>query len=626
VLLYIAEYSHFFCLLSLLLWLPGLVLTRTVFRHFVPASLRPLTSVCLGLAVWIATAFVLSATGQLRSAWAAGLCIVWLCLAFAFHSRLGIREAAAQIRSAISISSVSRGAVLAVLLAPCFIVAMSPEVAWDAGTYHLTLPKLYIEHHGFRPVEMSIYSNWPLNTEMLFSVAMLLKDYILATMLHFGFGVLTLYGIFTCCRVFNQGRGAWLAVLLFLTNHIVLWEMTVAYIDLAYAFFFLAGLIFTLRAIEEPADRRPMLLLSGLCGGILIGVKLSGIFGTGILAVFLLSGLLKQHGPEHRGSLRQFLTWFVLPVVALSLPWFIKAAWYTGNPAYPLLYRWFGGPDWSPTLATQLTQLMKGIGMGRTVTDYLLLPFRVILMGDVGYAHFDGRICRWWVLLIPMTLVFGMRQPLVRRCLAAAGLYFVAWSLTSQQVRFLIPILPLLSIAAAVTINDLVERVRHVRRRAILASACLIAAGLTAMGVNLGNCGKAAAFLGNLHSQGSAVRQTAIAPVYQFINEKLPADARLLCLNTNQGFFLNRGYLADSCFEASQIADWLRTATSESEIRERLAARGITHILIENRDWGITWPPALQAMLSDRNQARPVYRSSDGAFSVLALALGVRRP
>jgi len=619
VIRYIGEYSLFFCILAAALWLPGIVLIAATFRNRQLGELRPLASLCLGPGVWMVCTFTLAAVGRLRPAWVFVLLAIWVLLAFVFRSRVLPELRAMRAHGPLAARDLAAGAFLILLLAPCFILAMSPEMAWDANTYHLTVPKLYIAAQGLRPIEFTIQSYWPLNTQLLFAVGMLFKDYILGTMVHFGFGAATLYAIFACCRRFGSRRSAWLAMFLFLANHVVLWELTIAYIDLAYTFLFLAGFVFVLHAIEEPADRRAALLLAGVCSGILVGIKLNGIFGAGILTGCLLWRWLRQPGPDRWVRLRDILAWCVLPAAAISLPWFIRTAWYTGDPVYPLLYGWFGGPDWSPSLSAQFAEWQKSVGMGRGPVDYLLLPFRVILMGDVGYPRFDGRICRWWIVLIPLAVAFGRKNPLARRCLVAAGLYFIAWSVTSQQMRFLIPILPLLAIASAVTLYSLLDRVRDTRRRRVFASLCLIAAWATAAGVNLIHCVVAAGFLSNLHQHGDAVRQMAIHPVYRFINESLPADARLLCLNTNHGFFLDRPYLADSCFEASQIADWLRSAGSLREVRERLDARGITHILIADKDWGIDYPAPLKALLSTPDLARPVYRSDDARFTLLEL-------
>jgi hypothetical protein len=93
----------------------------------------------------------------------------------------------------------------------------------------------------------------------------------------------------------------------------------------------------------------------------------------------------------------------------------------------------------------------------------------------------------------------------------------------------------------------------------------------------------------------------------------------MLLLNTNQGFFIEREYLADSFFEASQIADWLRPASTVGEVRQRLESRGITHVLIEHRNWGIRYPDALLALLRDPAQVEQRYRSRNGRFTLLEL-------
>jgi hypothetical protein len=647
---YFAEYLFFSCLLGAILWLPGCVLLATVFGKWDLNGLRTLAGICLGLAVWVVSLFALAAAGQLHRWSLLLLCAGWLIAGITLHFRrgvgLGILEPRgetparladnsqdhsalclppAKRRSALRSPNVSlRGSIpwavlLALVLVPCLLRAMIPEVMWDAGVYHLTLPKLYIAHGGFRPVEFNVYSNWPLNAELLFAAAMLVKDYVLATLVHFGFGVLILYAIGVCCRSAGHRRSIWLAVFLFLGNRTVLMEMGLAYIDLAYTFFFLAGFVFILRALDDQSGRRTWLLLSGLCCGILAGTKLTGIAGAAAIGALLLPGLVARGRSGLWAEVRTILAWFILPVFALFVPWLVKTAWFTGNPVYPFLYGWLGGPDWSPALSAQFAAWHKRIGMGHGLVDYLLLPLRVILMGDEGYAHFAGRICWWWVLLIPTAIVFGRKEPLVRRCLAAAGLYFVLWSVSSQQIRFLIPILPLLAIASAVTVYRLLDSVRNVRRRSVFASGCLVLTAIAAVGVNLDNSARAIAFLIVLNRQGTDIRQKLIEPIYGFVDSHLPANARVLYLNANHGFFLNREYLADSFFEASQIVDWLRPASNREQVRNLLAARGITHVLIYNKDWGIAYPPAFLELLDDPAQSRVIYRSDDGRLSLAKL-------
>jgi hypothetical protein len=131
---------------------------------------------------------------------------------------------------------------------------------------------------------------------------------------------------------------------------------------------------------------------------------------------------------------------------------------------------------------------------------------------------------------------------------------------------------------------------------------------------------QALATLPALRVAAEARRAAAAEPVFRWIAATLPPDAKLLLLDTNQTFFLEREALADSFFEASQLADWLRDARDPDDVRARLAARGVTHVLRDRRrDWGIAWPPALFELLRDDAHARRRYLSPDGRVEVWEL-------
>src|SRR5262249_52412592 len=122
----------------------------------------------------------------------------------------------------------------------------------------------------------------------------------------------------------------------------------------------------------------------------------------------------------------------------------------------------FGGPEWSTGLEGQFLAWQQSIGMGRQVVDFLLLPVRVALEGGSGYTHFDGRLNPLWCALVPLSLAAAPSSPPVRRALGVAALYFLTWAATSQQARFLIPILPLLSVAAGVALATMLARVETI--------------------------------------------------------------------------------------------------------------------------------------------------------------------
>lgn len=608
------------------LWLSGWVLANR-FGNFGPW--HGLVALCLGFAWWIPSLFLLAAASCLHLGGLVFAALPLLALAAFQGFEKGQRLAPDPRKTERPQHPVTLwlfAGLLAVVLLFTFFLTLSPQITWDADVYHLTLPRLFVEQGGFRNVEMSVYSHWPLGTELLFAAAMLVDDYILAKTVHFGFALATVYALILAFAhggvgTGQVGKGAYpcwdgrlaglLAATLFLANSVVAWEMSKAYVDLAHSFFFLTTFLFLHLATETDEKPRSFLLLAGLCGGLMASIKVTGILGVAMIAVAFLPQLARaglKTGP--------FLTRFALPVALLWIPWLLKATWYTGNPLYPLFHPLLGGPDWSSSLAERFGHWQSSIGMGRGPLDYLLLPFRIFLVGERGYARFDGELSPFWLVLIPLAMVLGRRQTMVRQALAVTGLYFFFWALSSQQIRFLIPVLPLLALASADAMLRLVGRLPAWAGRQV---PIFVIAGVLVLSVHL------PFMTGGFHTLVTLLRfqddpVASVVPEHHgFIGDHLPEGSRILFLNTNLGFFCSKEYLADSFFEASQIADWLADANSVEAIRQRLEQRHITHILVDKRPRVDHFPAALGRLLSDVKQVEPLFLSSDGRFVVSRL-------
>jgi hypothetical protein len=198
-----------------------------------------------------------------------------------------------------------------------------------------------------------------------------------------------------------------------------------------------------------------------------------------------------------------------------------------------------------------------------------------------------------------------------------SGVVFVFWSLSAQNARFLIPILPLLAIAGAVTLADTLDRFARSAKQRSIRNAVLAACTATVLWVNLDSWVDGFKYAVLYQTRLPELEQAAIDPVYDFIERDLPPDARLLMLNTNQGFFCRRPFLADSFFEASQITAWLGSQSSTDEVLSRLRIRGISHVLRFDQNWGFEYPAALLEVLDDERAAQLVYLQ--GRFEVFAL-------
>jgi hypothetical protein len=204
---------------------------------------------------------------------------------------------------------------------------------------------------------------------------------------------------------------------------------------------------------------------------------------------------------------------------------------------------------------------------------------------------------------------------MARRTLFTAAVLFILWALGPQQARFLLPALGPCAVAAAVAAGELAGR--HPRARLELAFAAGAAVVLV-IGL-LPRLADTAREL-RLRFEVPDLEARLAPPALSFLETQTPAGARVLFLNNNRVYPLARDAIVDSMFEASQIAAWLRPATTVDDVGELLAREGVTHVLLERVDWGIDWPPALRALLDDGGQARQVFTTRDGRFVVYELS------
>jgi len=207
--------------------------------------------------------------------------------------------------------------------------------------------------------------------------------------------------------------------------------------------------------------------------------------------------------------------------------------------------------------------------------------------------------------------------PIARRLLIPAALYFVVWSLTSQQTRFLISVLPLLAVSAAITVSWIAGRMRS---RAVVFAAL---AGSVAM---LGwatryQASAAIAVWRDIMTRPPDPRTWVPNPAYSYIREHLPPSAKLMLLNTNHGFFLDRDYVADSFFEASQLNERITAAGDRDGLTKLFDELGVTHVLVERDPW-VRFPPFLWEYLANPATSRRLYASPDGSLTVYELTKG----
>ena len=274
-----------------------------------------------------------------------------------------------------------------------------------------------------------------------------------------------------------------------------------------------------------------------------------------------------------------------------------------------MFFAQLGGIEWSTQLSEQFFGWQQGMGMGRSWRDYLLLPIRIVLEADYSYERFDGHIGTFWLVAVPLAIATAWRSGRGRAELICAGLYFVFWAASSQQMRFLIAALPLLAIASGHAFDVVCALPRSrilqagLRVTVLLGSCAAVVSAAQAKSLDV-----AWADARRLFEHEPGERSARVSEGYAYVNQHTAPDSRVLLLNTNLGFFLDREYIADSFPEASQLSWLLGRAESEAALLSLLRGLDVTHVYLVPKARGIALPSALGSLLRDEQRARQIYQ------------------
>jgi hypothetical protein len=474
-----------------------------------------------------------------------------------------------------------------------------PPTDWDAISYHLALPKIYVEAGRLTYVNFMLAANWPLNMELLFALALLMGSDIATHLTMLGFTALAAAGLLIAARrSFNDDRVGVIAAALFLTIPLVKRLGGLALIDVAMGLYVLAaGLCFARWSAER---RGAWLLLSGAFCGLAAGSKLMGggfailyglLFLWGEGSRWLATRRDARPQEQIKTLLRHALV-FGLAGLVLVGPWYLRSALNTGNPVWPFAYHLFGGRDWDDLGDEYNMQLMTSTWAKEQLPRNpigLVQSFGVMLTRPESLGDYRGGLGQLILVGAAAALLLWVRAPaIVRQSLVVAIGFWALWFfLVSHQVRFLLPLAPLLALISAWAFVQLLVRRRAptIRMGAMVMLLFFISAEWPwTYGPERALFESRLPYLrGELTREAYIDSRVDVMPLFRFANAELPQDARVLLLPyETRGYYLERGYIW--AHPASQRVIRFEQLTSAEELLTTLRGLGVTH-LIEHTAW-----------------------------------------
>ncbi len=272
--------------------------------------------------------------------------------------------------------------------------------------------------------------------------------------------------------------------------------------------------------------------------------------------------------------------------MTLAAPWYVRNWIRTGSPLFPFyLEIWPAeAPGWDLERSRLYETLFSLYGDISGPLDYLWSPIRLAVAAQPDQpAFYDGVLGIAFIFALPVLAWALWRRrldvELRLAVLVSAGL-FVFWLFSSQQLRYLLPAAAGLAVAIAVAGSGLERGLSRPLCGLVVAGAAL---GLPVVLAWFLALDPARVVLGGESREAFLARRLDYYPYYQVVNRDLPPTARVWLIDMRRDtYHLDRPAFSDFIFEDYTLTRYVRAATSVHEIRDRVRADGITHLLVRH--------------------------------------------
>jgi dolichyl-phosphate-mannose-protein mannosyltransferase len=545
--------------------------------------------IAVGAAAWSFVWFFLGLAGLYISTVA--IVVTGVGVASAVYGLKRVREMRSESSALENASGADRLLIvlIAVPVVLAFIGALAPPTAKDTLLYHFALPKAFIAQHSNAFVEGNIASYLALGAEMHNVWAMLLGGLVDQRAAEAAAGAvnwlvfpLLLAAVCGWARELNfSRRSSLIAVLMVAAVPSAYHVASSAYIDLELTLYLMLAVYGLTRWWRS--QENGWLILSAIFLGASLSIKLTTLF---IFAAFALVIVFRAREAKENGAGRIIALGFGSLVLAalIASPWYLRTWKATGSPLFPFYMSiWKGGaPGWDVD-RSNLFQTMNSNygGKDKSAVDYLISPWNISVTAQPEESRsFDGVIGVAFLAGLPL-LVFALwklEMPAeIKICAGVAGIMFLFWLFSSQQLRYLLPILPLLSIAILYSAEKVSETLRNVTL------ISLAAASVAAMLVSFAWFAQRAPLrvvLGGETRDSFLTRNIDYYPYYALLNAEAPTDAKVWLINMRRDTYsLDRPAMSDYLFEDWTLRQMVWESRSTLELKAKVAAMGVQYVL-----------------------------------------------
>lgn len=469
------------------------------------------------------------------------------------------------------------------------LAALTPPHNWDPLTYHLAAPQHFLLSGHIALLPDIEFASLPLTIEVLYGIGLAFGSPASAQLLHVAFAGLVGAGTWALTRRWFDRPTAWLSLAVFLGTPLVAMWARLADIDLGLACFVLLMIAAALRAhptaqglSSQQAHR--WLGLAGVFAGLALGSKYQALGAVAPLglAVFVDSWRCAGNSGRWRTALAN-ASIFGFVALLVASPWYLKNWLLLGNPIWPLIA---GGEGFSLRKLDLMNYFGRGMALSpRTLLGYLALPLRVYTRGD--FEQPLTTLSPLYVLL-PALVILPRRRELAY-LLLVTGCFTAGWSLSFQELRYLLPICAPLSIAAAYVLRAAWQRPRL---RPLVVPALGLSSLLTLAVVGfyvIGFDQPLGVSLGYQSTDSYLRQQRAYGPAYQatrfLVGQLQPGERAIFFSEARLYYWPATGTVETDHFNTRMI-EFVETYPRPTEALAALREAGISYLLVNEDNMG----------------------------------------
>lgn len=477
---------------------------------------------------------------------------------------------------------------LALLLA--VIASLAPPIAKDSLLYHFSVPKAFVTQHSNGFIDGNIASYLAMGTEMHYVWAMLLGGLQSPRAAEAGAGAvsflffpLVLLSVYGWSRELNISRKwAVIASALVATVPTAFHVASSGYIDLALALFITLATYSLTRWWKKQTWNWAVMMAIFL--GAALSIKLTAVF---VVAGFALIVLLRARTGDGTGRVVGEGFAALLLAGAIASPWYIRTWIATGSPVFPFYMSiWPGKVDGWDVERSNLFQAMNSQygGVDENKLNLVTAPVRASVAAQPEQAaYYDGVLGVAFLIGSPV-LVWGLWKfdlaIEIKIAAGIAGIIYLFWLFSSEQLRYLLPILPLLAICIAAA-AEAVTKTRATLDKVVrcsLVAACVCGAVTSFAWF----CQKAPmrVVLGGETRDQYLTRNLDYYSYYQSINTSIPAESRVWLINMRRDTYnIDRQVFSDYLFEDWTLRKLVWQSRDVAELRGKAAAMNVQYVL-----------------------------------------------